>query len=132
MAVNDLAGGATYGPLTPEILLAGDEPIKTSNGTAGAALSKYQVCAVTSTGSVVVFVSGTHTAHQAVLAMQPAASGAQVQYAYQGVFNDDLLAAQAGNATLYAAAAMDTFVERKAFFNSLFRVGKVGGGWAAV
>lgn len=131
MAVNDLAGGATYGPLTPEILLAGDEPIKTSNGTAGAALSKYQVCAVTAAG-VVVFVSGTHTAAQAVLAMQAAASGAKVQYAYQGVFNDDLLAAQTGNATLYAATAMDTFVERQAFFNGLFRVGKVGGGWAAV
>lgn len=131
MAVNDLAGGATYGPQTPEILLAGDEPIKTSNGTAGAALSKYQVCAVTAAG-VVVFVSGTHTAAQAVLAMQAAASGAKVQYAYQGVFNDDLLAAQAGNATLYAATAMDTFVERQAFFNGLFRVGKVGGGWAAV
>lgn len=131
MAVNDLAGGATYGPLTPEILLAGDEPIKTSNGTAGAALSKYQVCAVTTAG-VVVFVSGTHTAAQAVLAMQAAASGAKVQYAYQGVFNDDLLAAQTGNATLYAATAMDTFVERQAFFNGLFRVGKVGGGWAAV
>lgn len=131
MAVNDLAGGATYGPLTPEILLAGDEPIKTSNGTAGAALAKYQICAVTAAG-VVVFVSGTHTAEQAVLAMQAAASGAKVQYAYQGVFNDDLLAAQAGNATLYAATAMDTFVERQAFFNGLFRVGKVGGGWAAV
>jgi len=131
MAVNDLAGGATYGPQTPEILLAGDEPIKTSNGTAGAALSKYQVCAVTAAG-VVVFVSGTHTAAQAVLAMQAAASGAKVQYAYQGVFNDDLLAAQTGNATLYAATAMATFVERQAFFNGLFRVGKVGGGWAAV
>jgi hypothetical protein len=131
MAVNDLAGGATYGPLTPEILLAGDEPIKTSNGTAGAALAKYQICAVTAVG-VVVFVSGTHTAAQAVLAMQAAASGAKVQYAYQGVFNDDLLAAQTGNATLYAATAMDTFVERQAFFNGLFRVGKVGGGWAAV
>lgn len=132
MAVNDLAGGATYGPLTPEILLAGDEPIKTSSGTAGAALAKYQVCALLATGNVVVFVSGTHTAAQAVLAMQAAASGSSVQYAYQGVFNDDLLAAQAGNATLYAAAAMDTFAERRGFFNGLFRVGKVGGGWAAV
>lgn len=131
MAVNDLAGGATYGPLTPEILLAGDEPIKTASAIAGATLSKYQICALTAAG-VVVFVSGTHTAAQAVLAMQAAASGSSVQYAYQGVFNDALLAAQAGNATLYAVAAMDTFAERQAFFNGLFRVGKVGGGWAAV
>lgn len=131
MAVNDLAGGAVYGPLNPEILLAGDTPIKTASATAGAALSKYQICAVTAAG-VVVFVSGTHTAHQAVLAMQDAASGSSVQYAYEGVFNDALLAAVTGNATLYAAAAMDTFVERQAFFNSLFRVGKVGGGWGAV
>ena len=72
------------------------------------------------------------TKHDATLAKQAAGSGAQVQYAYQGVFNDALLAAQAGNATLYAAAAMDTFAERQAFFNGLFRVGKVGGGWAAI
>lgn len=121
MAVSDLAAGATYGPLNPEQLLAGDTPIKTSRGTAGANLSKYQICALTAAG-VVVFVSGTHTAAQAVLAMQAAASGGPVQYAYEGVFNDALLAAQAGNATLYAAAAMDTLAERKAFFNGLFRV----------
>lgn len=131
MAVNDLAGGAVYGPLNPEILLAGDTPIKTASATAGAALSKYQVCAVTAAG-VVVFVSGTHTAAQAVLAMQDAASGSSVQYAYEGVFNDALLASVTGNATLYAASAMDTFAERQAFFNGLFRVGKVGDGWGAV
>lgn len=131
MAVNDLAGVSTYGPLDPEILLAGDMPIKTANGTAGAALAKNQIVAVTAAG-VVVFVSGTHTALQAALAMQDAASGTPVQYAYQGIFNDDLLAAVTGNATLYAAAAMDTFVERKAFFNGLFRVGKVGAGWGAI
>jgi hypothetical protein len=124
MAVNDLAAGATYGPLNPEQLLAGDTPIKTERGTAGAALSKYQIVAVTAAG-VVVFVSGTHTAAQAALAMQAAGNGTPVQYAYQGTFNDDLLAAQTGNATLYAASAMDTFAERKAFFNGLFRVGKL-------
>lgn len=131
MAVNDLAGVTTYGPLVPQELLAGDLPIKTASGVAGANLTKYQIVAVTAAG-VVVFVAGTHTAAQAALAMQDAASGANVPYAYQGVFNDNLLAAAAGNATLYAAAAFDTFVERRAFFNGLFRVGKVGGGWAAV
>lgn len=131
MAVQDLAGVSTYGPLNPEILLAGDTPIKTANGTAGAALSKYQIVAVTAAG-VVVFVSGTHTAAQAALAMQDAANATSVQYAYEGVFNDDLLATVTGNATLYAAAAMDTFAERRAFFNGLFRVGKVGAGWGAI
>lgn len=124
MAVNDLAAGATYGPLNPEQLLAGDMPIKTDRGTAGATLTKYQVVAVTAAG-VVVFVAGTHTAAQAALTMQAAANGTPVQYAFQGIFNDDLIAAQAGNATLYAAAAMDTFAERRAFFNGLFRVGKL-------
>ena len=30
MSVNDLAGGFTYAGITPEQLLAGDEPIKTA------------------------------------------------------------------------------------------------------
>lgn len=124
MAVNDLAAGATYGPLNPEQLLAGDMPIKTERGIAGANLSKYQIVAITAAG-IVVFVAGTHNAAQAALAMQAAASGSSVQYAYQGVFNDALLAAQPGNATLYAAAAFDTFAERRAFFTGLFRVGNL-------
>ena len=131
MAVNDLAGVTTYSGLTPQQLLAGDTPVKTAQGVAGANLTKYQIVAVTAAG-VVVFVSGTHTAAQAALCMQDVSNGGNVQYAYEGVFNDDLLASIAGNATLYAVAAMDTFVERKAFFNGLFRVGKIGGGWAAV
>lgn len=131
MAVNDLAGGSTYGPLVPEQLLAGDMPIKTASDTAGATMTKYTIIAITAAG-IVVFVSGTHTAAQAGLLLQDVASGAKAQYAYQGVFNDALLAAAAGNATLYAVAALDTFAERQAFFNGLFRVGQVGGGWAAV
>ncbi len=131
MAVNDLAGGATYGPLTPEILLAGDEPIKTASAVASGAKTKYQIAARTSAG-VVDFVSGTHTAAQAVLVMQPCADGSNCQYAYQGVFNDALLAANATNATLFTNAALDTFAERQAFFNGLLRVGKVGAGWGAV
>lgn len=131
MAVNDLAGGFTYGPLVPEQFLAGEAPVLTGNAVAGANLSKYQIGALTSSG-VVVFVAGTHTAGQAVLVMQPATSGQNCQYAFAGIFNDDFLAAQAGNATLYAAAALDTWAERRAFFNGTFRLGKVGGGWAAV
>lgn len=131
MAVTDLAGVTTYGPLVPEQLLAGESPFLTGSAPAGANLGKYQIGALTAAG-VVVFVSGTHTAAQAVLVMQPVSSGQNCQYAYAGIFNDDLLAAQAGNATLYAAAALDTFAERRAFFNGSFRVGKVGGGWSMV
>lgn len=129
MAVNDLAGVATYGPQIAEILLAGDEPIKTSSAVASGAKTKYQIAARTSAG-VVDFVVGTHTALQAVLVMQPCANGSGCQYAYQGIFNDDLLAQY--NTTLYANAAFDTYAERHAFFNGLFRVGKVGAGWGAV
>lgn len=131
MAVNDLAGGSTYGPLVPEQLLAGDMPIKTAQGTAGADLTKHQIVAVTAAG-VVVFVSATHTANQAAVMMQDAANGGNAVYAYQGIFNDDLLAAVAGNATLYAATAHNSYAKRQAFFNGLMRVGKIGGGWAAV
>lgn len=131
MAVNDLAGVSTYGPTVPQQLLAGDMEVKTASSTAGATMGKYTIGARTAAG-VVLFVSGTHTAGQAVLVMQDCTNGGTCQYAYQGIFNDDLLAAVSGNATLYAATAMDTFIERQAFFNGLFRVGKIGGGWTAV
>lgn len=129
MAVNDLAGGATYGPQNPEILLAGDTPLKTSNATAVGAKTKYQLAARTSAG-VVNWVVGTHTALQAVVVMQDCANGSPCQYVYEGVLNDALLAA--ANATLFADAALDTFAERHAFFNGLLRVGRVGAGWSAV
>lgn len=127
MAVNDLAGGWTYAGNTPEQLLAGDEPVMTANATASGAKTKYQIAARTSAG-VVDFVVGTHTALQAVLVMQPCADGASCQYAYAGKFNDALLATY--NTTLYANAAFDTFAEREAFFNGLFRVGRLGQGFA--
>lgn len=131
MAVNDLAGSSTYGPLNPELLLAGDVPIKTANATATGAKTKYQLAARVA-GAVVDFVSGTHTAAQAVIVMQPCGNGAQCQYAFEGVFNDALIAANAENATLFGAAALDTFAERQAFFNSGIRLGKVGAGFAAI
>lgn len=131
MPVNDLAGGSTYGPLNPEILLAGDTPIKTASAVASGAKTKYQLAARTAAG-VVDFVVGTHTALQAVVVMQACADAAQCPYAYQGTFNDALLAANATNATLFTNAALDTFAERQAFLNGLVRVGKVGPGFAAI
>jgi hypothetical protein len=129
MAVNDLAGVSTYGPLNPEILLAGDKPYKTANATATGAKTKYQLAARVA-GAVVDFVVGTHTAAQAVVVMQPCAGGAPCQYLYEGVVNDALLAA--ANVTLFTDAALDTFAERQAFLNGLLRVGKVGSGNQAV
>jgi hypothetical protein len=128
MAVNDLAGGFTYAGNTPEQLLAGDEPIKTASAVAGANLTKYQIAAHTAAG-VVAFVVGTHTAAQSVLVMQPVSSGQMAQFAYAGKFNDTLLATY--NTSLYANAAFDTFAERQAFWNGLFRVGRVGQGFDA-
>jgi hypothetical protein len=127
MPVNDLAGGFTYSTQTPEQLLAGDEPIKTSAAVATGAKTKYQIAARTAAG-VVDWVVGTHVAAQAVLVMQPCSNGQSCQYAYQGKFNDDLLATY--NTTLYANAAFDTWLEREAFFNGLFRLGKLGQGFA--
>ncbi len=127
MPVDDLAGGFVYPGNTPEQLLAGDEPIKTASAVAVGAKTKYQIAARTSAG-VVDFTPGTHTALQAVLVMQPCASGSGCQYAYAGKFNDFLLATY--NATLYANAAFDTWPEREAFFNGLFRLGRLGQGFA--
>lgn len=127
MPVNDLAGGFTYAGNTPEQLLAGDEPIKTSSAVATGAKTKYQIAARTAAG-VVDFAVGTHTAAQAVLVMQPCSGGQSCQYAYAGKFNDDLLATY--NATLYANAAFDTWLEREAFFNGQLRLGKLGQGFA--
>lgn len=127
MAVEDLAGGFTYPGITPEQLLAGDEPIKTASATAVGNKTKYQIAARTSAG-VVDFTPGTHTAAQAVLVMQPTLNGQGCQYAYAGKFNDALLATY--NTTLYANAAFDTWPEREAFFNGLFRLGRLGQGFA--
>lgn len=124
MAVNDLAGGATYGPLAPEQLLAGDGPLITANAPAAADLTKYQLGALTASG-VVAFVAGTHTAAEAVLVMQPVLTGGNCQYAHTGIFNDAIV-------TWPAGASLDTFAERRAFFNGSFRVGQIGGGWGAV
>ena len=118
MAVNDLAASATYGPMTPEQLLAGDTPVKTDAGAAAADITKYQLIAILAAGTVTPFVVGTHTAPQAALAMQPALTGQQCPYAYQITVNDALVSWPAG-------AAIDSYAKRRAFFTGLFRVGKL-------
>lgn len=118
MPVNDLAAGATHGPYVPQQLLAGDTPIKTDAGAAAADITKYQLCALLAAGTLTPFVVGTHTAAQAVLAMQPALTGQQCPYAYQIVVNDALV-------TWPAGAAIDSYAKRRAFFTGLFRVGRL-------
>ena len=118
MAVNDLAGASVYAGLTPQQLLAGDVAIGTNAGVAGSAITKYQLCAVLADGSVIPFVVGTHTAAQAVLAMQAAGSGAQCPYAHTGIFNDAIVGWPAG-------AALDSYAKRRAFFTGTFKVNKL-------
>jgi hypothetical protein len=118
MAVNDLAGSSVYAGLTPQQLLAGNVPLGTNRGLAGGNLTKYQLGAVLADGSVVAFVTGTHSAAQAVLVMQPCATGQQCQYAHTGIFNDAIVSWPAG-------AALDTYEERKAFFTGTFKVNKL-------
>lgn len=118
MPVNDLAAAATYSTAAPEQLLAGDTPHKTDSAVAAADITKYQLCALLAAGTITPFVGGTHTAAQAVLAMQPALTGQQCQYAYEGVFNDAIV-------TWPAHASIDTYIERRNFFTGLFRVGRL-------
>ena len=111
MAVNDLAGDALPASYTPEHLFAGDAPVVTDAAPSlVASIAKYQVVALTATG-VTTFIPGTHTAAQGVIAAQPiTAIGQQVPYYSAGFFNHAALVWPAGT-------ALDTFVERKAFFN---------------
>jgi len=118
MAVNDIAAGALVGTFASEILLAGDTPVKTDAAPALAAITKYQLIAITNTG-VTPFVAGTHTADQAFIAAQAASTGQQCPYFRTGCFNHAIIGWPAGT-------ALDTYEERKAFFgNRPLTVGKV-------
>ncbi len=118
MAVNDLAGVATYGPLNPVQLRAGDGPWLTDAAAAAADVTKHQPCALLAAGTVTPFVVGTHTAAQFVLAMQAATTGQQVPYLHTGILNDAAI-------TWPAGAALDTYVERHAFFTGSLKVSKL-------
>lgn len=118
MPVNDLAGSTVYGTRTVEQIYAGEGPIITDAAPAAAAITKYQVCALLPAGTITPFVSGTHTAAQLVVAMQPAASGAQCPYAHTGVFNHAAL-------TWPSGTALDTYEERRAFCTGTLKVGHI-------
>jgi hypothetical protein len=117
MAVNDLAGFNLVGTYTPELLFAGDEPPKSDAAVALAAFVKYEVAALTATG-IAKFVVGTHTAAQLVVVAQPTASGAQCAYFNAGKFNHAAL-------VWPADAALDTYIERRAFCTGTVKVGRL-------
>lgn len=118
MAVNDIAGAATYAGLTPQQLLAGDQPVKTDAAAAAADITKYQLCALLTAGTVTPFVAGTHSAAQAVVAMQAALTGQQCVYAHTGIFNHEIISWPAG-------AALDTYIERRNFMTGTLKVGRL-------
>ena len=119
MAVNDLASGALAGTKSTEILFAGEQDITTSAAPSlVASAAKYEVLALTATG-LTTFVTGTHTANQAVVAMQPVTTiGQQVAITIAGgVFN---------HAVLTWPAALDTYAKRLNFAQgAAFKVGKL-------
>lgn len=118
MAVNDIASGDLVGTWAPEQLLAGEFPLRTDAAPALANITKYQLIAITNTG-VTPFVSGTHTADQAFIAAQAVSTGQQCPYFTSGCFNHEIVGWPAGT-------ALDTYVERKAFFgNRPLSVGKL-------
>ena len=123
MPINDLAGAATYGPLNPQQLFAGEGPVITDSAPALGTMAKYSLGALTATG-VTPFLVGTHTAEQAVLVMQPTANGSTCQYAHTGIFNDAVV-------TWPAGAAIDSYAKRRAFFTGSFRVKQLGQGYGA-
>ena len=122
MPIDDLAGVSTYSQAAPEQLLAGDKDYKTESAPALADITKYMLVAIRPTG-VTPWVWGTDTPANAALALQPAATGKQCPYAYEGVFNDALIVAYSGYGT--PNAAIDTYAERRAYFTGLFRVGHI-------
>lgn len=117
MPINDLAASSLHGPLNPELIYAGDGPFGTDAAPALAAITKYQFCALTATG-ITPFVVGTHTAAQGVVAMQPAASGAQCPYLHTGYVNHALV-------TWPNNAALDSYEKRRAFCTGTLKVGKI-------
>lgn len=95
---NDLAGSSVYGPINSDMLFAGEAPIVTGRGVALATITKYQLIAITATG-LTPFVDGTHTAAQAAIAAQPAATGNGTPYFKEGYFNEAVIGWPAGFGT---------------------------------
>lgn len=82
-----LAGNRNLGTMAaPFQLFAGEAEVITDSAPALAAVTKYQVLALTNTG-VTPFVAGTHTGQQAVIsAVDQATVGGTVPYYQSGRF----------------------------------------------
>jgi hypothetical protein len=118
MAVNDLAGSDLASVGAPLQLWAGEAQIVTDSALALAAITKFQLCALTAAG-VTPFVVGTHVADQAVVSAQPAASGAQCPYYDAGKFNHEAIT---------WPVTLDTLAKRKfAMAGTDIRVGHLVG-----
>lgn len=118
MAVNDLARYDVVGTYNAEQLFAGEAPVVTDSAPALAAITKYQLIALTATG-VTPFVVGTHTAAQACIAAQPAASGAKCPFFKAGYFNHAVIGWPAN-------VALDSYEKRRAYFiGTMVQIGKI-------
>ena len=118
MSVNQLAGSDVYGPQSTDQIFAGDAPITSDAAVALADIDQYELCALTTTG-VTPYLVGTHTADQAVIAAETAASGKQCPFWNGGYFNHALIIWPAG-------ATLDTYAERKAFLaNATIKIGHI-------
>ena len=118
--LTDLATGVTVaGSFVPTHIFCGEGEISSSAAPALAALTQYQVCALTATG-VTPFISGTHTKDQMVIATQDVASGAQAPiWTRARTINHAILIWPSGT-------ALDTFAERLAFVQgTAFAIGKM-------
>lgn len=94
----------------PFQLWIGGAPIITDAAKSGvASIKKYEMVALLPDNTVTTFVTGTHTAAQAVISAQAAYSvGAAVPYWNAGRFNHE---------AVIWPAALDTYGKRKAFLN---------------
>lgn len=103
--LQDLAADEDLGTMTPFQLWIGEAQIVSDSAPALDDIDKYQVCALTDTG-ITPFVVADHTANQAVVAAQPAVTGAQTPYWNAGKFNHE---------ALVWPVELDTLPKRKAF-----------------
>jgi hypothetical protein len=116
---SDMARGVTTVGIRDGVapLFIGAAQIVADSAPAKALFAKYELAALEADG-VAKFVPGTHNASQAVVVSQPiTVIGQAAPYWNEGYFNHEAIVWPAG-------IALDTYVERKAFFTGTnLRVG---------
>lgn len=107
---HDLASAQIVGSRPgPFQLWIGGAPVVTDAAIASVDLQKYELAALLPNGTLAKFVPGTHTAAQGVITAQPVLAGQSCPYWNAGKFNHEAIIWPAG-------AALDSYLERKAFF----------------